>query len=115
MGALATFDSAFATHELIQSRADMVRAHPEHAHYFIDGTGKKPVGELNHARLRSMDVPVLLFHGRDDRVVNFEHSLRLTSLIPNSRLYLINGYGHWLQIEHATEFTDQVLNFLATS
>ena len=50
MGALATFDSAFATHELIQSRADMVRAHPEHTHYFIDGTGKKPVGELNHAR-----------------------------------------------------------------
>ncbi len=106
-----TFDSAFATHELIQSRVDMVWAHPEHTHNFIDGTGKKPVGQLNHARLRSMDVPVLLFHGRDHRVVNFEHSLRLTSLIPNSRLYLINGYGHWLQIEHATEFIDRFCTY----
>ncbi|MCT1618726.1 alpha/beta fold hydrolase [Janibacter hoylei] len=89
-----TFDSAFATDELIQSRADMVLAHPEHAQNFIDGTGKKAVVELDHARLRDIDVAVLLFHGRDDRVVHFEHSLRLTSLIPNSRLYLITGCGH---------------------
>lgn len=110
-----TFDSANATDELIQGRADTVLAHPEHAQNFIDGTGKKPVVELDHARLREIAVPTLLFHGRDDRVVHFEHSLRLTSLVPNSRLYLINGCGHWLQTEHAQEFTDQVLHFLRTS
>lgn len=110
-----TFDSANATDELIQGRADTVLAHPEHAQNFIDGTGKKPVVELDHARLREIAVPTLLFHGRDDRVVHFEHSLRLTSLVPNSRLYLINGCGHWLQTEHAQEFTDQVLQFLRTS
>lgn len=107
-----TFNSAFATDELIQQRTDMVLAHPEHARNFIDGTGKKAVVELDHNRLRDIDVPVLLFHGRDDRVVHFEHSLRLTSLIPNSRLHLINQCGHWLQTEHAEEFTDQVLHFL---
>ncbi len=107
-----TFDSAFATDELIQSRTDMVLARPEHARNFIEGTGKKPVVELDHARLREIAVPVLLFHGRDDRVVHFEHSLKLTSLIPNSRLHLINQCGHWLQIEHAEEFTGQVLHFL---
>nr|WP_257910914.1 alpha/beta hydrolase [Janibacter limosus] len=110
-----TFDSANATDELIQGRADTVLAHPEHAQNFIDGTGKKPVVELDHARLREIAVPTLLFHGRDDRVVHFEHSLRLTSLVPNSRLYLINGCGHWLQTEHAREFTDRVLHFLRTS
>ncbi|MEN3123920.1 MULTISPECIES: alpha/beta hydrolase [Janibacter] len=110
-----TFDSANATDELIQGRADTVLAHPEHAQNFIDGTGKKAVVELDHARLREISVPTLLFHGRDDRVVHFEHSLRLTSLVPNSRLYLINGCGHWLQTEHAQEFTDQVLHFLRTS
>lgn len=107
-----TFDSRFATDELIQQRADMVTAHPEHAQNFIDGTGKKAVVELDHARLRDIDVPVLLFHGRDDRVVHFEHSLRLTSLVPDSRLHLINQCGHWLQIEHAEEFTNLVLHFL---
>lgn len=110
-----TFDAANATDELIQGRADMVLAHPEHARNFIEGTGKKPVVELDHTRLREIAVPVLLFHGRDDRVVHFEHSLKLTSLIPDSRLYLINGCGHWLQTEHAREFTDQVLHFLRTS
>lgn len=107
-----TFDSKFATDELIQQRTDMVLAHPEHARNFIDGTGKKPVVELDHARLRDITAPVLLFHGRDDRVVHFEHSLRLTSMLPNSRMYLINGCGHWLQIEHAEEFAEQVLHFL---
>lgn len=34
-------------------------------------------------------------------------------MLPNSRLYPINGCGHWLQIEHADEFTDQVLHFLS--
>lgn len=41
-----------------------------------------------------------------------EHSLRLTSLVPSSRLHLINGCGHWLQIEHAEEFAEQFLHFL---
>lgn len=109
---IMTFDSTFATDELIQGRADMVLAHPEHAQNFIEGTGKRPVVELDHARLRGITAPTLLFHGRDDRVVHFEHSLRLTSLIPDSRLYLINGCGHWLQTEHAEEFTSQVLHFL---
>lgn len=89
-----TFDSTFATDELIQSRADMVTAHPEHAQIFIDGTGKKAVVELDHTRLRDITVPVLLFHGRDDHVVHVEHSLRLASLVPNSRLYLINDCDH---------------------
>src|SRR5690606_20457178 len=56
-----TFDSKFATDELIQQRTDMVLAHPEHARNFIDGTGKRPVVELDHARLRDISAPVLLF------------------------------------------------------
>ena len=107
-----TFDSAFATDELIQARADMVLAHPEHAQNFIDGTGKRAVVELDHARLREIDVPVLLFHGRDDRVVSYEHSLRLVSAINNARLLLINQCGHWAQIEHAVEFNRVVRDFI---
>ncbi|MGO4956930.1 alpha/beta fold hydrolase [Luteococcus sp. Sow4_B9] len=110
---IMTFDSSFATDELIQGRADMVKAHPEHNQNFIDGTGKRAVVELDFAKVRTIKAPALLFHGRDDRVVPFEHSLRLTSLIPDSRLILINRCGHWLQIEHTEEFNRQVLSFLA--
>lgn len=46
-------------------------------------------------------------------MVHFEHSLKLISLIPDSRLVLVNRCGHWLQIEHAAEFNRLVLDFMA--
>lgn len=109
---IMTFDSTFATDELIQGRADMVAANPEHNKNFLDAVGKRAVVELDHAQVRTIKVPTLLFHGRDDRVVHFEHSLKLTSLIANSRLHLINQCGHWLQIEHADEFNRLVMDFI---
>lgn len=110
-----TFDSTFATDDLIQGRADMVAAHPEHNKNFLDAVGKRPVVELDQAKVRTITAPTLLFHGRDDRVVHFEHSLRLTSLIANSRLVLINQCGHWLQIEHAAEFNRLVDEFITNN
>lgn len=108
-----TFDSTFATDALIQERADMTASKPEHNTNFIESTGKRAVVELDHTKIPTITAPTLLFHGRDDRVVHFENSLRLTSLIPDSRLVLINRCGHWLQIEHAAEFNRLVLDFLA--
>ena len=61
-----------------------------------------------------ISAPSLLIHGRDDRVVHFEHSLRLCSLIQDSRLYLINRCGHWAQLEHAEEFNRVVADFVGT-
>lgn len=110
-----TYDSTFATDELIQARADMVASHPEHNKNFIDAIGKRAVVELDHAKVRTIQAPTLMFHGRDDRVVPFEHSLRLVSLIPNSRLMLINRCGHWLQIEHAAEFNRLVDEFITNN
>lgn len=107
-----TFDSSFATDELVSERAEMTASRPQHNANFLESVGKRAVVELDHSRIPSITAPTLLFHGRDDRVVHFENSLRLTSLIPNSRLVLINRCGHWLQIEHAAEFNRLVLLFL---
>ncbi len=108
-----TFDSSFATDELIQGRADMTAAHPEHNKNFIESIGKKAVVELDHKQVQTIQAPALMFHGRDDRVVHFENTLRLVQLIPNARMVLINRCGHWLQIEHADTFNRMVLSFLA--
>lgn len=108
-----TFDSAFATDELIQGRADMVAGTPQHNKNFIEGIGKRSIVELDLSKLPTITAPTMLFHGRDDRVVHYENSLRMVALIPNSRLLLINQCGHWLQTEHADEFNRQVLSFLA--
>lgn len=108
-----TFDSAFATDALIQGRADMVAGTPEHNKNFIDGIGKRSIVELDLSKLPTITAPTMLFHGRDDRVVHYENSLRMVALIPDARLLLINRCGHWLQAEHANEFNRQVLGFLA--
>ena len=55
----------------------------------------------------------LLVHGREDKVVPVENSLRLIHLIPNAELHIFGGCGHWTQIEKSQEFADLVNNFAA--
>lgn len=38
--------------------------------------------------------PVMLIHGRNDKAVEYLHSVRTTVLYPNSRLHIINTAGH---------------------
>lgn len=56
--------------------------------------------------------PVLLIHGRDDRVVPLETSLRLADLLPDARLVIYPRCGHWVQIERRVEFPELVAAFL---
>lgn len=81
-----TFDPQFASDDLIHERADMTASRPQHNHHFLDGVDKRPVVELDLDRVPTIAAPTHLLHGRDDRVVHFENSLRLLSLIPDSRL-----------------------------
>jgi pimeloyl-ACP methyl ester carboxylesterase len=63
--------------------------------------------------LRSIIVPTLLFHGRDDQVIPLDTSLRLLHLIGPSQLHVFGQCGHWTQIEHADEFNRMVTAFIA--
>ncbi|TDD89169.1 alpha/beta fold hydrolase [Saccharopolyspora karakumensis] len=107
-----TFDSRSASEELIRQRSDAARARPDHLANFIAGMDRGlPFMDL--AKIARIQLPTLLFHGRDDRVVHYEHSLKLVSLIPHSRLVLMNRCGHWLQLEHAEEFNRLVDDFVS--
>ena len=108
-----TFDSAFVTEELIMQRTQSATSRPDHLENFIGGIGKAlPV--MTEAGIAGIEAPSLLFHGRDDRVVHYENSLKLVALIPDSRLVLMNRCGHWAQLEHAEEFNQLVDQFLRT-
>lgn len=108
------FDKAFATEALCAQRAEAARARPEHLANFLAGLSKGwPVPRwAAQEALLTLQTPTLLIHGRDDRVVHFEHSLLLNALIPNSRLVLLNRCGHWAMIEHAAEFNRLVSDFI---
>ena len=68
---------------------------------------------LSGAELASVQVPVLLVHGRDDRVVPWRaSSAQLIDLLPDARLHVLPGCGHWTMIEKTAEFLAVVRPFL---
>jgi pimeloyl-ACP methyl ester carboxylesterase len=69
---------------------------------------------LSGAELNAVAQPVLMVHGRDDRVVPWRSSsASLIDLLPDCRLHLIGGCGHWTMIEKTAEFMTVVEPFLA--
>ena len=48
----------------------------------------------NHAIVGGLDVPVLVVHGRDDRVVAFASGTYLANTAPRARLLAYDGVGH---------------------
>lgn len=58
----------------------------------------------SHAALASASVPVLMLHGRQDRVIPFAHSERAHKLTPTGRLQLVDDCGHTPQLEQPAVF-----------
>jgi 2-hydroxymuconate-semialdehyde hydrolase len=68
---------------------------------------------LSGAELSAIGVPVLLVHGRDDRVMPWRvSSAQLVDLLPDSRLHVLSGCGHWTMIEKTADFLAIVADFL---
>ena len=112
------YDQAIATDELAALRSVAALAHPEHLASWNSAWGTPGNTLLSRfatlaPSLPTIGTPTLAIHGRDDRVVSYEHSLRLVSAVPDARLLLINRCGHWAQIEHAAEFNQAVTAFIA--
>jgi 2-hydroxymuconate-semialdehyde hydrolase len=69
---------------------------------------------LPGAELAAIRAPVLLVHGRDDRVVPWRSSsAQLLDLLPDARLHVLSGCGHWTMIERTADFLAVVQPFLA--
>ena len=62
--------------------------------------------------LAGIEAPVLLIHGRYDRMVAFEVSIAILNNIADSRLVLLNNCGHWPPFEKPVEWAAQVVAFL---
>ena len=62
--------------------------------------------------LPGIQAPVLLVHGRYDRMVAFEVSVAILNHVRDSRLVLLNECGHWPPFEKPAEYTAHVLAFL---
>ena len=62
--------------------------------------------------LAGIQAPVLLIHGRYDRMVPFEVSIAIINHIADWHLVLLNNCGHGPPFEKPAVWTAQVLTFL---
>jgi pimeloyl-ACP methyl ester carboxylesterase len=64
--------------------------------------------------LESIAIPVLVAHGREDRLVTCAASEFIASRIPGAQLYLFGGKGHNPMFSATDEFCHVLRNFLLT-
>ena len=65
--------------------------------------------------LSTLDLPVLLIHGRQDPVVSPSHAETVARALPNAALRWLDRCGHFPQIEHAATVNAWLGGFLASS
>jgi 3-oxoadipate enol-lactonase len=70
------------------------------------------VGHTTADRLHLIQVPTLVITGSDDRIVSPRSSEAIASRIPDSRLVMVEGGSHALNLEMRNRFNSEVLDFL---
>jgi 2-hydroxymuconate-semialdehyde hydrolase len=63
--------------------------------------------------IRAIPHETLVIHGREDRIIPLETSLKLSQWISRAQLHVFGRCGHWTQIEHADRFARLVSDFFA--
>jgi 2-hydroxymuconate-semialdehyde hydrolase len=53
-----------------------------------------------------------VIHGREDRIIPLDTSLRLAELIDGAQLHVFGHCGHWTQIEWSAAFNRLLAGFL---
>lgn len=68
---------------------------------------------LDFDALGTLDLPVLLIHGTQDRVIPVSRTWDLLNTIPHADAHIFSQCGHWSQVERAEEFNKVITQYLA--
>lgn len=63
--------------------------------------------------LKKINVPTLIFWGRQDRIIPVGHASIVTAKIPNAKLVVFDKCGHMPMLEYPEGFNKITLEFLA--
>jgi pimeloyl-ACP methyl ester carboxylesterase len=108
-------DPSIITDDLVRIRYEASAAPGAHEAYrlmFFDPRHDGSNLAITEEQVRAVTVPVLLVHGREDKVVPPEVSWDMVNLLPDADLHVFARCGHWTQIERAAEFNALVADFL---
>lgn len=67
---------------------------------------------LDFEVLAKLELPVLLIHGVQDRVIPVSRTWDLVNTIPNADAHIFSQCGHWSQVERAEDFNRIVADFV---
>lgn len=67
--------------------------------------------ESDEQDIKNIKNDTLIIHGREDKVIPLQNSIRFNQLIKKSQLHIFGECGHWTQIEHKDRFNTILLNF----
>jgi 2-hydroxy-6-oxo-octa-2,4-dienoate hydrolase len=70
---------------------------------------------LPETAVAGIELPTLVLHGREDRVIPPELGLRLAQSMPKADLHLFGRCGHWVQAERPADFLTLVRAHLGAS
>jgi len=62
--------------------------------------------------MRSIQTAILVLDGVDEEVIDINHVRLLAHLLPNARLFLMPGTGHFAMVDQPEEFTRIVVEYL---
>ena len=109
-------DPAMITDELVEIRYQASIADGAYEAYramFFDPRHAGSELGITENEVRAIGTPIMLVHGREDKVVPLQVSVTMLGLLPNADLHVFSGCGHWTQIERADEFSALVTDYLA--
>jgi 2-hydroxy-6-oxonona-2,4-dienedioate hydrolase len=103
------FDPARVGSALVDEMMDFRADHEDHFEADVASTS---VPHSNLTALRELNMPMLVIHGRFDRMVPFEQALTIMSYASHADVVVLNACGHWPPFERPGDFTTHVLRFL---
>ncbi|MDR1066143.1 MAG: alpha/beta fold hydrolase [Clostridiales bacterium] len=110
-----TYDHSFSTKDLIKSRyeSSIQPGFQESFSSMFPAPRQNGVESMagNQNYIRNIPHQTLIVHGREDRVIPIETSLKLVKLIDNAELHVFGHCGHWTQIERSKDFSDLIKGF----
>lgn len=100
---------ALVTDELVAYLLQNFLDHPEHIEARRNSVSTP---HSNMADLPRITAPVLIIHGRYDRMVPVEQGLMMLNYLPNARLMVLNNCGSWPPYEQPEDYNRHVLAHL---
>jgi 2-hydroxymuconate-semialdehyde hydrolase len=114
---LFAYNSAIATDDLVRMRyeASIRPGYQESYASMFPAPRQRHIDAMAQSEeaLRAIPHETLIVHGREDRVIPVESSIRMSALIPHAQLHVFGHCGHWTQIEQNDRFCRLVADFLS--